>query len=260
MKKNNSYYKFLILFLIFFSMLFFLTKNMDNIVKSTPYKNYMDFVSIPFNFLNDYNVFKYKNLVKENKKLSEEVLTFNMDSVAVKSLKEENEKLRKLLELRSTYSNYNYVFSKTINRNKMYWFNTITIDKGRAHGIKSGNLVIAQDSLIGVIESAGKHSSTVKLITNSNNNLSVKVKNRSLKYGIISGYSYPYLKVELSEDAKNVKIGDEIITSGLGDLPKNIAVGKVSKIERDSYEYTYILYVKPYQDINDIDYVMVLIK
>ena len=51
-----------------------------------------------------------------------------------------------------------------------------------------------------------------------------------------------------------------VITSGLGNLPKGIEIGKVKRIERDSYDLTSILYVEPLSDFNDINYVMVLVK
>ena len=39
------------------------------------------------------------------------------------------------------YTDYNKVFSKVLYRNKMYWFNSITIDKGYSSGIKKDSLV-----------------------------------------------------------------------------------------------------------------------
>ena len=68
------------------------------------------------------------------------------------------------------------------------------------------------------------------------------------------------LKVELTTDKTGINIGDTLITSGLGNLPKNIEIGTIQKIEKDKYELTYILEVKPNQDMNNISYVSVLVK
>ena len=51
-----------------------LTKNMSNIVNSSIYKNYMNFISIPFNYIEKYNIFKYKKVINENEKMKKELL------------------------------------------------------------------------------------------------------------------------------------------------------------------------------------------
>ena len=78
------------------------------------------------------------------------------------------------------------------------------------------------------------------------------------KIGLIDGYNYPYIKVSLTTDENGIKIGDILTTSGLGNLPKGIYIGKIQKIEKDNYNLGTILYVEPNQDMNDINYVAVL--
>ena len=263
MKKLHWYYKFLILFLIFFSMFFFLTKNMSKIVNSSPYKNFINYISVPFDFINKYNIFNYKNVLEENEELSKKMIIIENDKKEKENLEEEVKKLKELLELKKLYTEYNKIYAKTISRNKMYWYSTITIDKGSNDKITKDSLVVTSKGLIGTIQNVTKDYSTVKLITNSdtNNKLSVGIKTeQSFKHGTIVGYTYPYLKVELTTDKEGIDKSDKLVTSGLGSLPKNIEIGTVEKIEKDSYGVSNVLYVKPLEDMNDINYVLVLTK
>ena len=260
MRKLHWYYKFLILFIIFFSMFFLLTENMSKIINSSSYKNYINFISVPFDFLNKYNIFNYKNVLLENEKLAKKALVITNERDEVKMLREEVASLNELLQIKDLYSDYDKVFAKVISRNKMYWFNTIRINIGSSSGVTEGDIVVSSDGLVGEVFGVTEDFSTVKLITSSSfNKISVGVKVLdSFKYGNIVDYDGNYLKVEMNEDNNLIKKGDELVTSGLGDMPKNIKIGVVYDISKDSYGVSTILFVKPYQDMNYINYVMVL--
>ena len=261
MNKVHWYYKCLIIFIIFFSMFFLLNRNMSEIVNKSNYKNSVNFINIPINFLSKYNFFKYKKIVQRNEQLEKELLTKNTIETEKTDLKEEIKVLKETMKLKNTYSNYDLIYAKTILRNKMYWYSTITIDKGISDGVKEGFSVVSKDGLVGVVKSVTKDYSTVKLITNSDkeNKISTMVKSiDKAKIGLIEGYEYPYIRVSLTTDESGIKVGDVLTTSGLGNLPKGLYIGKIRKIEKGSYNLGTVLYVEPIQDMNDINYVVVL--
>ena len=243
--KNNWYYKFLIVFIILFSMFFFLNDKLSNIINNSSIKN------ITINIAKQFNGKKAND--KELINLKKEV-----DNYELESLKKELEILKETMNIEKTYTSNKVIYAKTIIRNKMYWFNTITIDKGKKDGIEEGDAVVGKNSLIGIVIRTTKDNSQVKLITNNDNknkiSITIKSENETIT-GLIEGYEYPYIKASVESEVKN---GDEVITSGLGNLPKNINIGKVEKIEKDSLDLINILYIKPLQDINDINYVGVL--
>lgn len=261
MKKINWYYKFLIIFIASFSMFLFLNKSLSHYINSSSAKNYMNYLIGSFNKLSDYNLVNYKKIIKENKKLKQKLLENNVAKSINNDLKNEIENLKKITKLKQTYTGYKMIYAKAITRNKMYWFNTITIDKGSNDGITKDYAVVGKDGLIGIVKDTTKDTSTVKLVTNSDigNKISGMIKTKdSTNIGLIEGYEYPYLKVSLTTNEQKVQVGDSFHTSGLSNIPKNIYIGQVEKIEKDSFDLNYILYVKPKQDMNDIDYVIVL--
>lgn len=253
MKKVHWYYKFLILFLIFFSMFFLFNKTVTNLVNSSSYKNYVNYLNVSFN-----NLFKFRTIASKNKSLEKEIANTKVDQLKLDNLTKENQELKELLNLKGVYSDYYGIYSKVISRNKMYWYSTFTIDKGEKDGIKEGSAVVTKDGLIGKVKNVNKDFSTVELVTSSSKDNKISVSINSNKVGLIDNYEHPYLKIILTTDEKGIKEGDKVVTSGLGNLPKNIYVGKVKKIERDSLNLSYILYAELGQDINNISYVMVL--
>ena len=258
---KNWYYKFLVVSILFFSMLFLFNKNISNFVNNSSYKYYVNSIFIPISSISRNSIFNCKSALKENKELKKETLDNNSLKEINNNLTEEIESLKKLMKLKSTYTGYKTIYAKTTNRNKMYWYSTITIDKGSNDGVKKNNVVVGVHGLIGFVKDTTKEMSTVKLITNGDTNSKVSgiiKKNKKAVIGLIEGYEYPYLKVSLASSAKDVQIGDDFYSSGLSDFPKNIYIGSVEKIEKDTYDLGSIIYVKPKQDMNDINYLLVL--
>lgn len=261
MKRMHWYYKFLIVFLVFFSMFFLFNKNISNLVNSSSYKGYINSIILPINTVSRGIIFNYKETVRENNRLKQNALKNNTIFQENGSLKKEIEELKKTMEIEKIYTGYGITYARTIIRNKMYWYNTITIDKGSNDGIKKNQAVVGLDGLIGIVSNTTKRSSSVKLITNNDTNhkISGMVKtNKDTAVGLIEGYEYPYIKVSLATSSKNVKIGDKFYSYGLDNFPKNIYIGEVKKIQSDNYDLGSVLYVQPKQDMNDINYVVVL--
>lgn len=180
------------------------------------------------------------------------------------SLEKEIQELKDVLDLNQTLTEYSSENATILSRNKSYWFNTITIDKGTKSGIKRGMAVVSKDGLLGKISKTSNNSSEVKLITadDVNYKISVSIQTDSGDaYAILSGYDKDNNCVIVSgvDKTSSVKEGDSIVTSGLSDMfPRGIYIGRVEKVEDDKYNISKTLYVKTRQDFNNIHYVTVL--
>ena len=180
------------------------------------------------------------------------------------SLEKEIQDLKAQLELNKTITEYTPENATILSRNKSYWFNTITIDKGKKDGIKNEMAVITKNGLIGKIEKVSNHSSEVKLITTEDINFKVSISiktNDTDNFAILNGYDKEtgLIKATGIDKTTAVNIGDEVLTSGLGSMfPQGIYIGTVEKIESDKYNLSKTIYIKTYQNFNDIHYVTVL--
>lgn len=180
------------------------------------------------------------------------------------SLEKEIQELKEALELNKTLTEYKPINATILSRNKSYWYNTITIDKGKKDGIKKDMAVITSKGLIGKISSTSYTSSEVKLITSDDINfkVSIAIKTNDVdNFAILNGYDTKnnLIKATGIDKTTNINIGDKVLTSGLGEkFPGGIYIGTVEKIESDKYNLSKTVHIKTYQNFNDIHYVTVL--
>ncbi len=179
-------------------------------------------------------------------------------------LEEEIEQLRDTLDLNQTLTGYDVVNATVITRNRSYWYQTLTIDKGKKDGLRKNMVAITKNGLIGKIQNVTDHSSEIKLITANdvNNKVSVSIATTTGETtAILSGYDKDNNLVLISgvDSQVDIKKGDVVTTSGLGGMfPRGIYIGEVETVTNDKYGISKTLGVKTDQDFNNIHYVTVL--
>ena len=134
-----------------------------------------------------------------------------------KELEDEVRELRKFVN--SDLNEFSYVIGKVKYRD-LYKFNEeIVID---VRDVSKGDAVVNSEGLVGIVVS---DKGNVKLLT-STYNVSVSIGEC---YGNLSNGS-----VDMVDKECNVREGDKVYTSGLGNIVKGIYVGNVSKVGNDS--------------------------
>lgn len=217
----------------------------------------------------DFNLFYPYHLIKNYLFIPVMAINNNQDLVLstdyqeslLKEMKDDIQELKDLLNIQKVLSDYSYINASVIERNRSYWFNTITIDKGANDGIQEKMAVVSSQGLIGKISKVFPNMSEIKLITTSDlsDKTSVVIAKETNTYGIIDKYQNNYLEVVLITKNGNVQIGDKIQTSGMGGVyPSGILIGTVSDIKKNKYDIGEILLVTPSADFNKLKYVSVL--
>lgn len=179
-------------------------------------------------------------------------------------LEEEIEQLRSALDLNQTLTGYDTINATVITRNRGYWYQTLTIDKGKKAGLKENMVVITKNGLIGKLQKVTNYSSEVKLITANdvNNKVSVSIATTEGETdAILSGYDKKQGLVIVSEVDSQVpiEVGNTVTTSGLGGMfPRGIYIGVVQTISNDKYGLSKTLGIKTEQNFNNIHYVTIL--
>lgn len=276
MKKNTIEKKYIILIIIFVIMLILVIlsyglkrkKNLnavEAIVKDV-IVSVENIVFYPFRFVvNNFEDYKeLKNVKKENDYLKNSIDKLKSIETENIELRKEIESLKEELDISYVLTDYDNINASVVSRNINYWYNTITINKGKKNGIKEEMPVINGSGLIGKVVSVTNYTSTVKLITTSDtsNKISVTIISNNEKVnGLINGYDLEngLLKVEGISNTKSVKVGDIVYTSGLGGIfPSGILIGKVEEITTDNYDLSKIINVIPSADFDNINYVSIL--
>ena len=151
-------------------------------------------------------------------------------------------------------NNFNLIVSKVYLRDIYDFTNTLTIYKGTNSGLKEGLAVINNSGLIGTIKSVSDEASVVELITSKNSNISVRINDN---YGILKMDKGVLVVKDLVANS-DISIGDEIYTSGLGNLPSDIYVGKVINVSLNNTEIEKIIEVDLAVDLENINYILVV--
>ncbi len=174
------------------------------------------------------------------------------------------EELESMLDLNSTLVESSYLNATVIGRNLGYFYDKLTIDKGSANGIKENMAVITNGGLIGTVINVSYGTSDIKLLTNSdvNQKISVKIKGEDeYSYGLLSGYdsNKKTFTIEGIAGNKEISIGAEVTTTGLGDIfPSGILIGYVKSITKDHFDLERIVEIESKVDFDAVQYVTVL--
>ena len=136
----------------------------------------------------------------------------------------------------------------------------VLINLGSSNGISIDSSVLDPDGLYGRVVEVYPKTALVLLINDKRSGVPVLVT-RTNEYFVLSGNGAGELftldNVNLSSD---VRVGDEIVTSGLGEVyPQGYVVGTVESVVDDSSEATKHVTIEPAASFGQKSYLRVLI-
>ena len=185
----------------------------------------------------------------------------NLDNLNNEAFKIKIETLEKeLSDYELAYNNYKiydantYILAKTAIRKIYDFYDYIIISP--TSKVNKSSAVINEFGLVGIVTKCSTKIAKVTLLTGIKN-LSVKVSN---SYGLLNGYDKKnkLLIIRNINNYEDIKVGDNVYTSGLEGIQDNLLVGKVEKTELSGVER--IVYVKSPVDFDAINYVYVINK
>ncbi len=183
--------------------------------------------------------------------LNPHLKTTNIDNNYNTYLEKELNELETLNELKTT--NLNLTISRIKYKDIYDFMNTITIYKGYKNKVNVNDAVLTDKGIIGVVSKTYDYYSIVRLITNNDSNISVRI-NESL--GILKYIDNKLIVTDIN-NYENIKEGSSIYTSGYGNIVRDIYVGKVKKITLNSTEIEKIVEVELDNDFNNLNYVYI---
>lgn len=216
-------------------------------------RGFKDFVDFFLNFSDVRE--ENKTLTKENKKLEDEITKYS-------KLEEENEDLRKMFDLKNQDDEYNYIGTNIVGVSGGNILNGYIVDKGKNDGIEKGMIVISPDGIVGQVTNTGNNWSIIECIINENVKVAVMVESTRENTGILQGYK-DHSNSNLTEVVNlpinsAIKEGDVILTSGLGNYPKEIKVGEVVSVSEDKVKVMKSAVVKPYVNFDKLDKLFII--
>jgi rod shape-determining protein MreC len=205
------------------------------------------------------NYFVLIGVNKENEQLKAQVDDLRMKLDKQQEDVAEVQRLRALLAVRDSMAGRTVV-ARVIGRDPTRGNETITIDKGRAHGVKPDSAVITADGIVGRVIHSSNFFSIVQLIIDSQSAVGV-LERSTRKQAILRGNGGHDLDLEYTDDDTDMKEGDVFITSGLDRIyPKGLPVGSIVSVgQRKGAALFKMIVVRPSSDIGRLEEVMCVI-
>lgn len=145
--------------------------------------------------------------------------------------------------------------------NPHYRITRIRLDRGEGE-VEVGMPVINQDGLIGRIGKVYGEYADVLLLSDPSSSIDVYVQ-RTGSHGALRGlgrddsYACEIEMLERGDD--EVKVDDVVVTSGLGEFPPGLAVGRITEVKTKDYGLFQEVEVAPVADLSDLRVVIVLL-
>ena len=225
-------------------------------VVTTPVRVLGSLVATPFNAAG--NVMGNLTASQETlSELREQNAELTAQVAELSESKKTSERLESLLNLQSTYS-LTSTAARIIGNSSYAWSRAVTIDKGTAAGFSCGMAVCNSGGVIGQIVEVSATTSTVQLITDEGSGVSAMIQSTRAQ-GMLQGQPDGSLRLSYVSTESDVKVGDIVITSGIGGVyPKGLPLGTVSSVEKSDNDVYYTIVVRAQSTAENNEEVLVI--
>ncbi len=184
----------------------------------------------------------------ENSRLESRVQELEVELKGREDLLSENERLRKLLELKEQ-SRSKVLTARIIGRDPSVWFDSSIINRGTLDGVKLNMPVVTNGGIVGRITAVGPLTAQVDLITHDKSGLGAIVGELSTSnaLGVVSGTSKSdILEMRYVPGSIDVQVGQIVYTTGQdGIYPAGLKVGEVISVDQGSASQPHKITLRP---------------
>ena len=235
-------------------------------------KNIVGTVTLPFRFVitsigNGFEgfgrYFQSVNAVHErNEALQSELNEANQRLEEAKILEAENERLRAYLGMKEKYPSFTMEEGMVVSYSSTNYMTSFTLNKGTLHGIRVNMPVVTVDGIVGCVTEVGLNWCMVSSVIENASSVGAYIP-RSGATGIVTGDASMkqegICRMRYIENDADIQVGDRVLSNGNGVVyPADLPIGEVISVEVDEYSRARIANIKPYVDLNDLRYMMII--
>ena len=137
----------------------------------TPFRAAAAFVTDKIAAVRDYTL-HYHELEERVAELESQVAQMDEENRRAQTALDENERLRKLLELRDAHRDFTFESAAITGRTTTSWSSTLTLSKGTSSGIEKDMCVVTENGyLVGVVTETGTNWATVNTLIDPSTNM-----------------------------------------------------------------------------------------
>lgn len=195
----------------------------------------------------------------ENVRLRADIRTLNRQILERNEAYLANQRLKNLLDMKESIAEPT-VAATVIGEDVTSWFRTLVIDRGSSSGVREGMAVVSADGIVGQTVKVSASTARVLLLTDHASGISATIQ-RSRARGVVKGKGEMLCTLEFSTREEDVKVGDTVISSGLGGVfLKGLPVGEVTMVKRGEYGIFQTVSIRPSVNLAHLEEVLVVLR
>lgn len=207
-------------------------------------------------------IFKYEALLAENEALKAQLSEIEDVARDAYATKQENERLRAVLELLEANEDYKLADAYIISTSSTDWSHTFTINRGTNAGIKDGMCVItAYGELVGLVSEVGVNYAVVKSVLDSSLEIGAIIAGSGHSGMVKGGYASGLeglLRMNYIPTSATIRNRDQVVTAGSTVYPRNLILGHVVDAGFDDTGVAKFALLQPAADVRSLEQVFVV--
>ncbi len=197
------------------------------------------------------------DLKAENDRLQGRVSALEEENLQYREALLESGRLGEIAALRDQFQT-DMVAAQVVGGELSPLLRSALVDRGRAHGVRSGMPVVTGQGLAGLVTATAPHAARVMLLLDRQSAVDGMIE-RSRAPGIVHGQGTGELRFEFAVRGDDVEVGDAVITSGLGGVyPKGLRIGEVVSVSKPDARLLQEAQVRPSVDFQRLEQVYVM--
>lgn len=207
-------------------------------------------------------IFEYESVVAQNDSLKEKISRLEEEARQADAIVRENERLRDLLELKTTREDFKLVDGYIISRSSNDWSSTFTINTGANSGIQPGMCAItANNEVVGLVSEVGANYAVIKSVLDSSLEISASLASTG-ENGIVRGTYSPGLnglmRMDYLPTSAVIRINDQVVTTGSTVYPRNLILGYVADADFNDTGVAKYALLRPAVDVGSLEQVFIV--
>jgi rod shape-determining protein MreC len=218
-------------------------------------------IALPLEFLQDTwrNYVSIVHVGERNEELTSRLVLLEEENLQLREALVASGRLERIAEIRADFE-VPMLSSELVGVDPSPWFRSVLIDRGKTHGVRSGMPVISELGLVGLVTATSTRTAKAMLVLDRQSAVDGIVQ-RSRSRGIVRGHGTDQLDFEFVVRGSNVRIGDVVISSGLGGVyPKGIRIGEVASVSDPGSELLQTAKLTPAVDFGRLEQVFVMLR
>jgi rod shape-determining protein MreC len=216
-------------------------------------------VSAPISAVSDFWM-SYLNLIdvrEENRQLLEQVAELEETNLQYREALVASGHLQRIASMRQNFE-VPMLPAHVVGLDVSLWFRSVLIDRGTDHGINSGNPLITNNGVAGLVTAASMQASRAMLLLDRQSVVDGVVQ-RSRARGVVRGTGTGMLEFEFEARVGDVRPGDVVITSGLDAVyPKGLRIGEIGEVLDPGGSLIQTAQLRPAVDFGRLEQVFVM--